>query len=394
MKPTVVLAYSGGLDTSVCVRWLTDRGYRVIAFMADVGQGEPLASLRKRAKTAGAAEVVIRNLQQEFAEDYVLPSLKAHAVYEDKYLLATALSRPLIAKHLVEVAHQKRAQAVAHGCTGKGNDQVRFEVTIRALDPTLKIVAPVREWEFRSREDEIVYAQQHRIPVDVTKKSPYSIDRNLWGLSVEAGALEDPWRTPPADSYQMLRMPERAPGKAVELTIGFEQGTPVSLNGQRMKLVPLIQRVARLGAAHGVGRSDLIESRVVGIKSREVYEAPAAHILLEAHRELERLVLDRALLHFKQGLALKYAELVYDGLWVTPLKRALDAFVNDTQRKMSGRVRLRLLKGACHVVGRQSPYALYKRQLATYAADDRFDQTASEGFIKLWGLPYEGSATE
>ena len=390
MSRTVVLAYSGGLDTSVCVHWLAARGWRVIAFMADVGQEEPLTRFVKRARLAGAVDVVIKDLREEFAREYVVPALKAHAVYEGHYLLGTALSRPLIAKHLVEVAHRARARAVAHGCTGKGNDQVRFEVSVRALDPRLEIVAPVRQWEFRSREEEIAYAERQGIPVDVQRKSPYSIDQNLWGVSVEAGSLEDPWREPPADSFRWLRTQERAPARAAFVTVAFEQGVPVELNGKRVGLVRLIQGLNRIGSLHGIGRSDMIESRVVGIKSREVYEAPAAHILMEAHGELERLVLDRALLHVKQGLALKYAELVYDGLWFTPLKTALDAFVDRTQRVASGVIRLKLFKGVCQVVGRRSPHALYQKHLATYAQGDQFDQRASEGFIKLWGLPYEG----
>jgi argininosuccinate synthase len=372
---------------------MAQRGYRVIAFMANVGQDEPLAPLIRRAKIAGAAEVVVRDLREEFARGYVLPSLKAHAVYEGEYLLATALSRPLIAKHLVEVAHERRAAAIAHGCTGKGNDQVRFEVTVRALDPSLEILAPVREWEFRSRQEEAAYAKRHGIPISVTSKSPYSIDQNLWGVSVEAGALEDPWQEPPTDSYQWLRSPERSSARAAVLTIDFERGTPVRLNGRAMPLVSLIAALTKHGSAHGVGRADLVESRVVGIKSREIYEAPAARILLEAHADLERLVLDRELLHFKQAVALKYAELVYYGLWFTPLKAALDAFVNATQSRLGGSVRVKLFKGTCRVIGRRSPHALYQRRLATYGAQDAFDQRLAHGFIKLWGLAYEGRGT-
>lgn len=391
MSRTVVLAYSGGLDTSVCVRWLSERGYRVIAFLADVGQGEPLTRHIHRAKLAGAAEVVVRDLRSQFAHDYILPALKAHAVYEGKYLLATALSRPLIARHLVEVAHRTHAKVVAHGCTGKGNDQVRFEVSIRALDPSLEIIAPVRQWKFRSRKEELAYAIRHGIAVEVNPKSAYSIDQNLWGLSVEAGALEDAWQRPPRDSFRWLRPPDQAPAKGTQVRVEFRHGVPSALNGRRRSLVPLIQELNRLGSIHGVGRSDLIESRVVGIKSREVYEAPAAHILMEAHAELERLVLDRELLHFKHTLALKYAELIYYGLWFTPLKSALDAFVNETQARVTGTVRLALLKGSCHVVGRKSPFALYDPRLATYGGGDAFDQGAAAGFIKLWGLPYESS---
>lgn len=394
MKKAVVLAYSGGLDTSVCVRWLTERGYRVVAFMANVGQGDPSAAAIRRAKAAGAARVIVRDLRKEFVADFVWPALKAHAVYEGGYLLATALSRPLIAKHLVEVAHALRAKAVAHGCTGKGNDQVRFEVTARILDPSLEIIAPVREWTFRSREEEIEYAKRHRIPIDVTKRSPYSIDQNLWGTSIEAGVLENPWTEPPDDTYRSIRSPERAAFRPGYVAIGFVRGVPVQLNGRRLGPVPLVERLNALGGAHGIGRSDMMESRVVGIKSREVYEAPAATILLAAHAELERLVLDRELLAVKQGLAATYARLVYGGLWLTPLKGALDAFVNETQRRVTGTVRVKLYKGTCRVVGRKSPSSLYRERLATYSAKDQFDQRAAEGFIKLYGLPYEGTQRE
>jgi len=389
---TVVLAYSGGLDTSVCVKWLTEHGWRVVAFMANVGQGDPSAAAIRRAKAAGAWKVVVRDVRREFVTGYLWPALQAHAVYEGKYLLATALSRPLIAKHLVDVAHQVKAKAVAHGCTGKGNDQVRFEVTARILDPALTIIAPVREWEFRSREEEITYAKRHRIPIDVTTQSPYSIDQNLWGTSIEAGVLENPWTVPPADTYRSIRSPERASSRAAAVTVGFTRGMPTYLNGRRLDGVALIERLNAIGAAHGIGRSDVIESRVVGIKSREIYEAPAGTILMEAHQELERMALDRELLYVKQGLAATYARLVYSGLWFTPLKAALDAFVRETQRRVTGTVRLKLFKGTCHVVGRKSPFGLYKERLATYSAKDQFDQRASEGFIKLFGLPYEGSA--
>ena len=408
MSRTVVLAYSGGLDTSVCVRWLTERGYRVIAFMANVGAAPPargggissparivlarsqgVVAAVRRAKVAGASRVIVRDVRKEFLSDFIWPALKAHAVYEGKYLLATALSRPLIAKHLVDVAHQTRATAVAHGCTGKGNDQVRFEVTVRMLDPRLTIIAPVREWEFRSREEEIEYALRHRIPIDVSTRNPYSIDQNLWGTSIESGVLEDPWREPPANTYRSIRSPERAASRPAYVTIGFSRGIPVALNGRRVTSITLVERLNALGAAHGVGRSDMMESRVVGIKSREVYEAPAATILLEAHQELERLVLDRDLVSVKHGVAAKYAELTYSGLWFTPLKAALDAFIEETQRRVTGTVRVKLFKGSCRVVGRLSPHSLYRERLATYSARDQFDQRAAEGFIKLWGLPYE-----
>ncbi len=388
---TVVLAYSGGLDTSVCVKWLAQRGWRVVAFMANVGQGDPSAQAIRRAKVAGANRVIVRDLRREFLTDYCWPALKAHAVYEGEYLLATALSRPLIAAHLVDVAHRMGAAAIAHGCTGKGNDQIRFEVTARILDPSLEIVAPVREWEFRSREEEMEYARRHRIPIDVTKRNPYSIDQNLWGTSIESGALENPWTEPPADTYRSIRPPERALARVVRVTVGFTRGEPTYLNGRKLQPVTLVEQLNALGAVHGIGRSDMMESRVVGIKSREVYEAPAATILLTAHRELERLVLDRELLRFKQGIAAVYAGLVYAGLWRTPLKAALDAFVNQTQRHLTGEVRLALYKGSGRVVGRRSPHGLYRERLATYSSKDQFDRGTAAGFIKLFGLPYEGS---
>jgi len=389
----IILAYSGGLDTSVCLKWLQLRGYEVIALLADVGQGENLALARRRALATGASRVHVLNVQREFVEEYVFHALKAQAVYEGKYLLATALSRPLIAAKLVDVAHRERATTVAHGCTGKGNDQVRFEVTIAALDPTLKIIAPVREWELTSRAEEIAFAQQHRIPIEVTQRSPYSMDRNLWGTSIECGVLEDPWHEPPSETYRSIRPPERAPRRPTYLEIGFTRGVPTHLNGRRVAGVPLIQRLSVLGARYGVGRSDLIEDRLVGIKSREVYEAPAAAILYEAHAELERLVLDRELLHLKEQLALKYAQLIYFGLWFTRARVALDAFVEATQQHVSGTVRVKLMAGRCMSVGRRSPQALYHRELATYGAGDVFRQAWAEGFIRLWGLPYEGQGT-
>jgi argininosuccinate synthase len=390
MKKKIVLAYSGGLDTSVAVHWLNHRGWDVVCFMADVGQGEPKPEAIKRAKIAGASKVVVRDLREEFAKEYILPALKANAVYEGKYLLGTALTRPLIAKHLVDVAHKEKASAIGHGCTGKGNDQVRFEVTSRALDPSLEIVAPVREWEFRSREEEVDYAHKYKIPITVTKKSPYSIDKNLWGLSVEAGPLEDPWTEPPDDSYQWVKKPQYAPKGGVSVCIEFNKGVPVAVNGKAKKIVELIESLNQLGALHGIGRADLIESRVVGIKSREVYEAPAATILLEAHFELERMVLDRELLHFKQALSIKYAELAYYGLWFTPIKKVIDELVAGTQKKVTGEIRLKLRQGLCTITGRRSPHALYQRKLATYGKEDKFDQSLAYGFIKLWGLPYEG----
>ncbi|OGW82582.1 MAG: argininosuccinate synthase [Omnitrophica bacterium RIFCSPHIGHO2_02_FULL_51_18] len=384
----VILAYSGGLDTSVAIKWLKDRGYEVVAYMADVGQEKTPRAAIDRAKKAGASKVIVRDLKKKFITDYLWPALKAGAVYEGRYVLATALSRPLIAAEQVAVAHQEKATAVAHGCTGKGNDQVRFEVTIQALDSSLEILAPVREWEFRSREEEIQYALRHHIPIDSTKKSPFSIDKNIWGVSVEAGVLEDPNTEPPAESFQWTRGAETRNLKERVVEIGFKKGAPVSLNGKRREPLALIKELNELGAAYGIGRMDMIENRLVGIKSRETYEAPAATLLLQAHRDLESLTLDRELFHFKEGLSQKYAELVYYGLWFTPLRRALDAFIESTQKKVTGSVRVKLRKYSSHVVGRKSPYSLYKESLATYSEKDKFDQRLAKGFIDLWALPY------
>ncbi len=384
----VVLAYSGGLDTSVAIRWLKERGFDVIAYMADVGQGGEVSSAKKRAVAAGASSVVVDDLKEEFASDFAFRSLRAGAVYEGSYYLATALSRPVIAKGLVKTARARRADFVAHGCTGKGNDQVRFEVTVGALDSGLKIIAPVREWEFASREAQIKYAMANRIPVNVTRKSPYSIDRNLWGMSIECGRLEDPWTAPPADIYQMTKDPSEAPARPRSLTIGFEKGRPVNLNGRKARPLEIIRRLNKAGGGYGIGRADMVENRLVGIKSREIYEAPAAEILFNAHRALESITLDRELAHFKAGVSLKYAELVYYGLWYTPLREALDGFVDYTQKKVTGLVRIKLEPGKAAVTGRRSPYSLYAEELATYSEKDTFDQSLAKGFIELWGLPY------
>ena len=387
MKQTVVLAYSGGLDTSVCIRWLTEHGWRVVAFCADVGQGEDFGPVEKRARLCGAEKVIIRDLRAPFVRDYVLPALKAGAVYEGQYLLATALSRPLIARALAETARQEGAAAVAHGCTGKGNDQVRIEVSLKILNPKLKILAPVREWELKSRTEEYRYAQKRNLPVP-KKESRYSIDQNLWGVSIESGPLEDPWLEPPREAYRWTRDPAHSKSRADTLQIDFQKGIPVGQNGRRVPILDLIQRLNHLGAQHGVGRTDLIEDRLIGIKSREVYEAPAATILHAAHRELEQLTLDRETLSFKQEVSLRYARMIYDGLWFTPLKSALDAFVETTQESVTGSVRVKLFKGQCVIVGRRSPYSRYARTLATYEGRDLFDQKAASGFITLWGLPY------
>jgi len=321
--------------------------------------------------------------------DYVFPALKAGAIYENKYLLATALSRPLIARHLVEIAKKEDAAAVAHGCTGKGNDQVRFETTVSILNPKLEQIAPVRIWEFKTREEEIEYARQHRIPVDVTKKSPYSIDKNLYGRSIECGVLEDPWTEPPEEIYQMTQNPQTAPQKPENIEISFTQGIPAKLNGKSLNPVSMIQTLNDIGGRHGVGRVDAVENRLVGIKSREIYENPAGTILHLAHQELEYLVLDRETVHFKHVLAYKYAEMVYYGLWETPMKKQLDALIAQTQEELTGTVRLKLYKGSCTVTGRKSPFSRYKLELATYGDKDVFNQKLAEGFNRLWSLPYQ-----
>jgi len=389
----VVLAYSGGLDTSCIARWLKDRGYDVVCFVADLGQGlgegEDLKAIEARAFAAGASKVYIKDLQDEFVEDFVLPALKAGAVYERKYLLATALGRPLIAKYLVQIARKEKAGAIAHGCTGKGNDQVRFEVTAGILDPSLEILAPVREWEFKSREEEIEYARMNGIPIDVTKKKPYSIDRNIWGVSIEAGVLENLEQEPPEDAYLITKGPTHTASYPRYVEVYFEKGVPKKIDGKSYKLKNLITELNEIGGFHGIGRSDLVENRLVGIKSREIYEAPAATILHTAHRELESLVLDRELSHFKEIVSLKYAELVYYGLWYCQLKEALDAFVESTQKRVTGSIKLKLSKGVCLPVGRKSAHSLYKKQLSTYGKEDVFDQRLAEGFIRLWGMPYQ-----
>jgi argininosuccinate synthase len=384
----VVLAYSGGLDTSVMIRWLIENyGCEVIALAADVGQEEFWEPLRDKAIQTGASKVYIEDLKEEFARDFCLPVLQANALYEGKYLLSAAISRPLISKHLVEVAKQEGADAVAHGSTGKGNDQVRFDVSVMALDPDLTVLAPVRTWEFRSREEEIEYAKRHGIPVRATKEKPYSIDRNMWGVSIECGVLEDPWVEPPADAYVLTKAPEEAPEKPRYLEVSFEEGIPVAVDGERMALPNLIQHLNRIAGEYGIGRQDLVENRLVGIKSREVYEAPGATLLHIAHKELENLTLDRDTFHFKESLVTRYTELVYYGLWFSPLKAALDAFVRETQRNVTGSVRMKLYKGQCVPVGRRSDLSLYDYNLATYEAADTFDHRAGESFCKIWGLP-------
>jgi argininosuccinate synthase len=384
----VVLAYSGGLDTSVIVPWLKENyGCEVVCFTADVGQAEELDGLEEKALQSGASQLVIHDMREEFAEDYLFPVLRAGAVYERKYLLGTSMARPLIAKHQVEVAHQVGADAVAHGATGKGNDQVRFELTYTALDPRLKVVAPWREWDIRSREDAIQYARAKHVPVTATEKSIFSRDRNLWHLSHEGGPLEDPWLEPPESMYLLSASPENAPDEPEYVDIRFESGTAIAVNGEELSPGQLVACLNAIGGRHAIGRTDMVESRLVGMKSHGVYETPGGTILLAAHRELESLVLDQDTIQFKDMAALKYAELVYNGMWFTPLREALDAFVNSTQGPVTGEVRLKVYKGNLIPVGRKSDFSLYREDFATFGQEDVYDQSDAEGFIHLFGLP-------
>ena len=386
----IVLAYSGGLDTSVSIKWLKEKyDAEIIAYAANVGQGGDWEKIEKKALETGASKVYIDDLQEKFVKDYIFNSLKAGAKYEDKYPLATALSRPLIAKAMVEVAEKEGADAVAHGCTGKGNDQVRFDVSFRALNPELTIIAPLRDWDFESRNEEIEYAREHGIPVEATKESPYSYDRNLWGLSAECGQLEDPWLEPPENAYQFTVAPEEAPDEAEYVTVDFEKGVPVALNGDEMGAVELLKKLNEIAGKHGVGRIDMVENRLVGIKSREIYEAPAASVLLKAHGQLEDFTLDRSTAHYKTLISEKYSELTYYGHWFSPLREALDAFIEETQQYVNGEIKIKLYKGKATVVGRKSDNTLYRNNLATYDEEDSFDHDSAEGFIKLWGLPLQ-----
>lgn len=389
MKKRVILAYSGGLDTSVMVRWLTENGYEVITYTADVGQGEELSEIPEKARRAGAVEAIVEDLKETFAENYCLPTLKALALYEGKYPLTAALSRPLIAERLVYYAEKFNADYVAHGSTGKGNDQVRFELSVWALNPDIEVLAPVREWEFKSREEQVEYAQRFNIPVKATKEKPYSIDRNLWGVSIECGPLEDPSQEPPEDAYQITTSPEKAPDQPEYITIGFEKGKPVSINGNKYEnLYKLIVDLNEIAGRHGVGRIDMVENRLVGIKSREIYEAPGSIVLYEAYRDLLSLVLDRFTFHyFLTHIPHEYAKLVYEGLWFTPLRQAIDAFTKTLAELATGEIRVKLYKGSVSVVGRKSPNSLYIEELATYSEKDQFDQIAGKHFTKVWGLP-------
>jgi len=382
----VVLAYSGGLDTSVAIPWLKEQGWDVIAVCLDVGEGKDLEFVKNKALQVGAIESYMVDAKDEFAEEYALISLQAHTWYEQKYPLVSALSRPLISKKLVEIANQVGADAVAHGCTGKGNDQVRFEVSIKALNPDLEVLAPVREWGW-SRDEEIEYAMKHNVPIPATLDSPFSIDQNLWGRANEAGVMEDPWVSPPEEAYGLTVSVENAPDEAEYVELEFVAGKPVALNGKEMKLADLIQELNAVAGAHGVGRIDHVENRLVGIKSREVYEIPGAKVLLTAHKELEDLTLVKELAHFKPVIEKKLSELIYDGLWFSPLRVALESFLAESQKFVNGTVRVKLYKGHAIVEGRKSPNSLYSEKLATYSKEDQFNHASAVGFIELWGLP-------
>ena len=385
-KEKVVLAYSGGLDTSVAISWLKQKGFDVVACCLDVGEGKDLDFIKDKAIKVGACASYVIDAKEEFAKDFALIALQAHAMYEGKYPLVSALSRPLIAKKLVEVAEKENAVAVAHGCTGKGNDQVRFEVSIQALNPDLKVFAPVREWGW-SREEEIEYAKQNNIPIPINLDSPYSIDQNLWGRSNECGVLEDPWAAPPEGAYDLTEALEHTPDTPDIIEITFKEGVPVALNGVEYSLAALIQNLNTIAGKHGVGRIDHVENRLVGIKSREVYECPAALTLIKAHKELEDLTMVKELAHFKPVIEKKLTELIYEGLWYSPLKDALIAFLKQSQSFVTGVVRVKLFKGHAIVEGRKSEYSLYNENLATYTSADEFDHTSAVGFINLWGLP-------
>ncbi|WP_369902289.1 argininosuccinate synthase [Bacillus manliponensis] len=385
-KKKVVLAYSGGLDTSVAIKWLQEQNYDVIALCLNVGEGKDLEFVKQKALAVGAIKSYMLDVQEEFANEYALIAMQAHTLYEGKYPLVSALSRPLIAKKLVEIAQQEGAHAVAHGCTGKGNDQVRFEVSIQALNPYLEVIAPVREWKW-SREEEIEYAKQHDVPIPIGLDSPFSIDQNLWGRSNECGILEDPWAAPPEEAYEMTLALEDTPNKPEYIEIGFEAGVPKTLNGMSYSVAELIHTLNIIAGKHGIGRIDHVENRLIGIKSREVYECPAAMTLITAHKELEDLTLVKEVAHFKPMIEQKLTELIYNGLWFSPLKNALVAFLQETQKRVTGTVRVKLFKGHAIVEGRKSEYSLYNEKLATYTKDDEFNHDAAVGFISLFGLP-------
>ena len=392
----VVLAYSGGLDTSVIVPWLKNnyRDCEVICFCADLGQEEELDGLDEKARASGASKLYVRDLREEFITDFVFPTLRAGAIYEREYLLGTSFARPLIARHLVDIAEHEGADALAHGCTGKGNDQVRFELTAMALNPGLKVIAPWREWSIRSREDALAYAEEFNVPVTHTERDIYSRDRNIFHLSHEGGLLEDPWNEPEEVMYKLSRSPLDAPDEPVLVELGFEQGVPVTLDGAAIGPVELFQQLNRVAGEHGIGRSDIVENRLVGMKSHGVYETPAGTVLLRAHQALESITLDKQVMHYKDLLASKYAELVYNGMWYTRLREALDAFVDVTQQQVSGTVRLKLYKGNLILAGRRSPTSLYREDYASFGEEDVYDQKDAEGFIRLFGLPLKVEAQQ
>jgi argininosuccinate synthase len=388
-KDKVVLAYSGGLDTSVCIKWLQEeKGLDVIAVTAEVGQEhKSLEEVRQKALRTGAIEAYVVDMRQEFADEFLTRAIAANALYENKYPLLSALSRPLISRHLVEIAHKHGAKYVAHGCTGKGNDQVRFETSILALDPSLTILAPVREWSFHTRPEEMEWAAAHGVEVPTTKDTPYSIDDNLWGRAIECGVLEDPWNEPPEDIYTMTVAPEKAPDKPEYVEVSFEKGVPCAIDGQKKSFLDIISDMNAIAGRNGFGRLDMVENRLVGVKSRECYEQPAALALIEAHKALEDLCLERELLHYKLGVEHEWATRIYYGQWFSPLKQALDAFMAATQQFLTGTIRLKFYKGNCDVVGRKSEYSLYSYELATYDRGDTFDHAAAKGFIDLYALP-------
>ena len=393
MPNKIVLAYSGGLDTSIIIPWLKENyDYDVIAMVGDVGQGDDVEAVVKKAYATGASKVVVEDLREEFLTGYVFPSLKAGAVYEHKYLLGTSLARPVIANHQVEVALREGATAVAHGCTGKGNDQVRFELTYQALAPDLKVIAPWREWELKSREDCLDYAEKRGIPVEASRTKIHSRDRNLWHISHEGGELEDAANAPFASTWQLTKSPQDAPDREEQVEIGFDKGVPVSVNGLAMDPVSLVELLNEIGGRNAIGRIDLVENRFVGIKSRGCYETPGGTLLITAHRELEALCLDRDLQHFKQHIALKYAEMVYFGLWFTPLREALDAFVESSQKEVTGTVTLSLYKGNIAIASRKSPYSLYRTDLSSFTMGESYDQKDAAGFIRILGLPLRSRA--
>ena len=387
-REKVVLAYSGGLDTSICIKWLMDEhNMDVIAVAGDVGQEhDGLEPIRQKALRTGAIESYVVDMREEFVNEYLTEAIRANALYENKYPLLSAMSRPVISKHLVRIAHEHGAKYIAHGCTGKGNDQVRFETCIHALDPDLEIIAPVREWDLLTREQEMEWAAEHDVPVPTTAAKPCSIDDNLWGRAIECGVLEDPWNEPPADIWTMTVDPEVAPDQPEYVTVGFEKGVPVSINGEKMKLLPLIIKMNEIVGKHGFGRIDMIENRVIGIKSHECYECPAALAIIKCHQALEQMCLDHDTQHFKHQMDQTWATLIYDGLWFSQLKEALDSFMATTQEFVTGEVRLKLFKGSCTVVGRKSDYSIYQYGLATYGDGDTFDRTASKGFIDIHSL--------